>query len=338
MNELVKETISKNFKGCDFVVKLDKKSNIRLLQITDMQFIDSTQMRTPDRLPPAAAAATTPEFFDKLCGNHIRYLVNLTNPDLIFITGDMVYGSFDDKGTTFQWFCRLMDSFRIPWAPVFGNHDTESKMGVEWQCKQLENSEYCLFKAGNVSGYGNYTVGIACGNELLRQIHMLDSHLGLKLQADILPDQLDMVKNNSTLANSASGKTIPGFLCFHVPTTDFPDIEAAKGYTHDDKELFSLDGDTPAKDGDFGIKANTPHYYVKTDKSFIPTLKESGIDGVFVGHEHKNNYCISYDEIKWVYGVKTGNYDSRIKEKTGGTLITLNNEKFKVDHVLYPYF
>ena len=45
--EIIKN--SEEFKGCDFVVKLDnsrKNTKVKILQITDMQFIDSLQRRT----------------------------------------------------------------------------------------------------------------------------------------------------------------------------------------------------------------------------------------------------------------------------------------------------
>ena len=171
MVKIINDTISSSFSGCDFVVQLgDKRKNtkIKLLQITDMQFIDSMQRRTPDRLRIGEINAWIPENFDKQCGNQIRSLITQTNPDLIFITGDMIYGSFDDKGSTFEWFCVFMDSFEIPWAPVFGNHDNESVKGVAWQCEKLQKSKNCLFRRGNVSGNGNYTVGIATGDKLIR--------------------------------------------------------------------------------------------------------------------------------------------------------------------------
>ena len=62
-------------------------------------------------------------------------------------------------------------------------------------------------------------------------------------------------------------------------------------------------------------------------------LKENGIDGVFVGHDHSNCTCISYDGIKWVFGLKTGQYDYHIAGSLGGTLITLDGDKFAVRHV-----
>lgn len=69
-----------------------------------------------------------------------------------------------------------MDSFKIPWAPIFGNHENESKKGVDWQCDQLEASKYCLFKQRTLTGNGNYTVGIRQGNIIKRVFFMLDSN------------------------------------------------------------------------------------------------------------------------------------------------------------------
>ena len=43
------------FAGCDFVVQLPREregSEVRILQLTDMQIIDSLQRRTPDRIRP----------------------------------------------------------------------------------------------------------------------------------------------------------------------------------------------------------------------------------------------------------------------------------------------
>ena len=106
-----------HFAGCDFVVQLGtdrKNAPVRILQLTDMQIIDAAQRRSTERLRPDEINAWKTENFDVQCGNHIRSLVTQTHPDLILITGDIIYGSFDDNGTTFAWFCRLMDSLEIP--------------------------------------------------------------------------------------------------------------------------------------------------------------------------------------------------------------------------------
>ena len=96
------KNIGDKFDGCDFVVGLGeerKNTKIKLLQLTDMQVIDSFQRRTPDRLRIDEINSWNPANFDEQCGDGIRSLIAQTKPDLIFITGDIIYGSFDDNGT-----------------------------------------------------------------------------------------------------------------------------------------------------------------------------------------------------------------------------------------------
>jgi hypothetical protein len=80
----------------------------------------------------------------------------------------------------------------------------------------------------------------------------------------------------------------------------------------------------------------------KKAKRLTLTAKECNVDGVFCGHYHKNNTCIEYEGIKWVFGLKTGQYDYHIPGQFGGTLITLENNDFYVNHLpalttLAPY-
>ena len=342
MNVIIKNTIGTVFEGCDFVVKLPKErqDDVKILQITDMQAIDSSQRRYPDRIRPDEIAAWAPENFDAQCGDHIRSLVAQSCPDLIIITGDIVYGSFDDSGETLRWMCRLLDSFKIPWAPVFGNHDNESKMGVTWQCEQLEKSEYCLFRRGKVSGNGNYTVGIAKGDELIRVIHMLDSN-GCKDGDDpsiiktpgIYSDQLALIAENTEKIKKAQGKTPPAFLAFHIPTEQFFEAERAKGYAQNNSDRYVIGVNVPQKDGDFGFRYKIHSNIIKNDENFVDFLRSQGVDGVFIGHVHGACTRILYKDIVWVYGLKTGQYDSHIPGSTGGTLITLREKTFGVMHI-----
>ncbi len=339
-NKILTNTEDTVFEGCDFVVQLpDERKDVKILQLTDMQVIDGSQRRTPDRLRPDEIEAWDPKNFDIQCGNHIRSLIAQSDPDLIIITGDIIYGSFDDAGSTFRWFCTLMDSFQIPWAPVFGNHDNESIKGVAWQCEQFEKSEFCLFKRGAVSGNGNYTVGVAIGDRLERVIHMLDSN-GCGAATDpavikemgIYPDQFELVRDNTSRIRKAQGKEVHAFAAFHIPVAGFKEAEFAKGYRKSDDDMFILGVDTPAKDGDFGFcleEYNT----IKTEEDFIPFAKAQGIDGVFVGHDHSICTVISYEGIKWVFGFKTGQYDYHVPGQLGGTLITLQDGSFTVNQL-----
>ena len=331
-------SILKNHLGCDFVLALGeerKNTKIKLLQLTDMQFIDGNQRRSPDRISEAEVAAWQPESFDPFCGDHIRSVVAQTRPDLMFITGDLVYGEFDDDGSMFDRFCTFMDSFEIPWAPVFGNHDNESAMGVDWQCERLEASKYCIFARGNVSGNCNYTVGISVGGELVRVMYMLDSN-GCKRATDetvmkekrLYRDQLEWLCERA----EAVGKT-KGFCCFHVPTADFQNAVTSKGYAPTPHDFFSIGVSVPQKDDDFGCQLQPLRTMAVADLPLIPLFRSARIDGVFIGHYHSVNTCIRYEGIRWTFGLKTGQYDHHEPGQIGGTLITLENGEFDVAHV-----
>ena len=92
--------------------------------------------------------------------------------------------------------------------------------------------------------------------------------------------------------------------------------------------------DTVKADDDLGVKVESVRY-ITTGQEFKETLKQCGIDGVFVRHCHKVATCITYDSIKWVHGLKTGQYDYHVPGQIGGTLITLTDlsNDFKVRHI-----
>ena len=305
-----------------------------------MQVIDSTQSRTAERLKPSQMLAWEPVNFDKLCADHIRYLIEKTRPDLILITGDVVYGEFDDLGSTLEWFCALMDSFEIPWAPVFGNHDNSSKKGVAWQCECFKKSAFCLFERGCVSGNGNYSIGISVGDSLVRVIHMLDSNgchdtedTSVIKRAGLYEDQLKLVSATNDAVKLAAKRDVPAFMAFHIPVSSFRTAESVKGYLTAERELYTLGEDVPALDEDFGSKLEKYHP-IEVGEEFIDLLKTLGVEAVFVGHEHNNSTCIGYRGIKWVFGLKTGEYDYHLPGKIGGTLITLLGESFSLGHVI----
>ncbi len=313
----------------DFVVDIPAGTRpVRILQLTDTQTIDASQQRRPDRLNEREIEYWQPESVDVQCFDHIRSLVAATTPDLIFITGDVVYGEFDDSGRFFTAFCDFMDSLRIPWAPVYGNHDTSSAKGVHWQNEQWENAAYCLFKTGEVTGNGNYSVLLTRGGEPLRVLYMLDSHGDgwanppeARIPAGLYPDQMAYFRTTARdLAERNGGRPIPAFMGFHIPSTEFLLADRAKGYEVAPKYILGVD--VPAEAGDFGAHRE-PHAIFRSPEGFLDDLHAAGVDGVFVGHCHGINTSVVWEGIRWTYGLKTGQYDFHIFTQQGGTLITL---------------
>ena len=50
----------------------------------------------------------------------LEHLVTLTQPDLITVAGDLTK---EGDAIVFKDLCKVMDSYKIPWVPILGNHD-----------------------------------------------------------------------------------------------------------------------------------------------------------------------------------------------------------------------
>ena len=93
---ILRGVIMKN--ALDFVFNINENRNIKILQITDFQPVDPTQQRYPDRLHGYHVDEFTYEMKYKGMYYYIEKLIKDNNPDLILVTGDIVYGEFDDNG------------------------------------------------------------------------------------------------------------------------------------------------------------------------------------------------------------------------------------------------
>lgn len=320
----------------DFIVDVEAGREIRVLQLTDTQIIDAAQER-PGRGGVDYKNWATDKM-DERCFNYIKKTIENTNPDLILMTGDLVYGEFDDKGTSLQALIAYMDTFGIPWAPVFGNHENESYKGVDWQCQQLEASKYCLFKQRTLTGNGNYTVGVRQGGVVKRVFFMMDSNgCGAasdqsmsnghtKKTAGFGDDQIAWYMETAHAMKEAQPNLKLSF-AFHIQTAIFED--AFKKYGFDSSKVVSsnilknpvnIDTIKDKAETDFGYLGRGlkgPWDYTDT---VWDSFQELGVDSIFVGHEHCNSGSAIYQGVRFQYGQKTGTYDRANYVTASGTI------------------
>ena len=314
----------------DFMVEVEEGRDINVLQLTDTQIIDSAQKRTPDRIGASETAYWATDKIDERCLSYIEETVNATNPDLILITGDIVYGQFDDNGTALLALTEFMDGFDIPWAPIMGNHENESKMGADWQCNVLESAENCLFKQRTLTGNGNYTIGIKQGNELKRVFFMLDSNgcSGMSSESKANghmraaygfgSDQILWYENIAKRIKMYSPETKLTF-AYHAPMSAF--VSAYEQYGFDGTNKIDIDNHTEKADGDFGYIGSAISGW-DSDNTVYNGIKELGVDSMLVGHLHTVNASVVYDGIRFQFGNKTGTYDQSNYRKNDGTIIS----------------
>ncbi|MBQ3125901.1 MAG: metallophosphoesterase [Clostridia bacterium] len=319
----------------DFVLDFPADRPIRILQLTDMQTIDLSATRNPTRdrqIKGAYFKDGEPEMESRVY-REVRALVGRVKPDLIVLTGDNVYGEFDDTGRLQRELVELMDSFGIPWAPVFGNHDNESDMGVNWQIERFMTAKHCRFSRGSVTGNSNYSIMLTRGGTPAWVLMMLDSNgchpvgnpwapeegirtgnrdIACITQAEgIHPDQA------AWYAEVLEKAALPSLAFFHIPIHAFATACREKyGY----EKGVPMEANAP---GDWGRVIEHFSDRLDPDDRFFETARRLGTVGIFVGHQHNNSACIDHRGVKLVWGVKTGRCTYYPPDRTGGTLITL---------------
>ena len=348
----------------DFVVEVPEGRDPIVLQLTDTQIIDAGQIR-PGRDGVDSVFWATDQVEER-CYDYVTEIINATNPDLIILTGDIIYGEFDDSGSALLSFIQFMESFEIPWAPIFGNHDNESKKGVDWQCQQLENAEYCLFEQKTLTGNGNYSVGIVQGNQLQRVFYMMDSngcgHASEESKANghtphdfvgFKQDQIDWYTQEITIIKGQSPDTKISF-AYHIQQSIFGEAYAKYGFIQGNQyQDINLDTLPDTAEGDFGYIGRQMKGPWDSDKAVYNGMKALGVDSIFVGHEHCNSASVVYEGIRFQYGQKSSEYErfnsidssgvitgNPYKTGTsliGGTVIVLSEEDASIEDA-YIYY
>lgn len=282
--------------------------------------------------------------------NGIKKVVNHTKPDLIIVTGDMVYpvpiqsGSANNRRAT-QLFATFMEGFQIPWTVTFGNHDEEwySLFKLADIAEVYENSKYCLFQRGpeDVYGMSNYIINIRNANGTLNtSLVLIDSNSyvpGIKLNVydNIHEDQVEWYEQEITNVSQHYGVDglVPSLAFWHIPVNEFED--AYKLYKQGSDEVIFHYG----KAGEPDEKVFAP----QNRSSIFEKMVELGsTKGIFCGHDHLNDFSLTYQGIRLTYS-KSIDYlayfltvpgFSKSTWQRGGTVIEIdNNSDFTVESV-----
>lgn len=341
----------------DFTVDVPVGRDPIVLMLSDPQIIDAAQQRTDDRLGGLTDRYSRANIEDRVL-RYIREAVTQTQPDLILIAGDIVYGEFDDSGYATELFVQFMETFQIPWAPVMGNHDAETAKGIDWVCDLYENATHCLFNQNTLTGNGNYTVGITQGGKLLRTFFMMDSNGYGTMSAATSAnghststagfglDQIDWYQQEIANIKEVSPQTKLSFL-FHIPIKAFVDALIENGFDNASNNSF-VNFDTDSNPDTFGMAHERISFPWDNANTTFNDLKACGVDSIFSAHAHGNSMGAKYQGVHLQFGLKTGTYDQAMYRNgndvnygytdggdpiVGGTVIPVS----KTDGTISPY-
>lgn len=160
-----------------YILTVDKKSDFKILNLTDLQLSEGMSQKRINRTY-------------KL----VRKLIQETNPSIVTFTGDNTWLINSKKAV--KRFVREIDEicieFDVPWAPILGNHDAESDVDENWIFDEYLQAQNIIFNYKenanrskdlakgpiNISGIGNYVINVksAIDDEIFHSMIMMDTH------------------------------------------------------------------------------------------------------------------------------------------------------------------
>lgn len=344
----------------DFVLNIPTGDDIRILQLSDTQLMDMEQIREGVALSQSQINRWDggEEGYETNCAVYIKKVFEKleaagTLPHIVVLAGDNTYGKFDDNGKMLDTLIETLESVctqygDIYWTFVFGNHDKESDIGIANILRKYSNAEHCLYAYRNVTGDSNFSVTLKQGGEYKKTLYMFDTNSTGANRVDeyalvypsLYASQLNWYTETAGAMTAYAGGQVSSLAYMHIPFAEFG-TALAERYGQDYKYSSASGADnslnfTIAENayGDFGSAYSKFSPWGSTSGTPIfAAFKENGTDGVFVGHNHTNNYSIVVDGVRLTFGLKTGTYDEYQRGLLGGTLTTLSGEGLNVEHV-----
>jgi hypothetical protein len=247
----------------------------------------------------------------------IRSVITEEKPDLIIITGDVVTDAPPLEG--WDAVSEIFAGEKMPWTITLGNHDGETGISRDKIFEILSTRPFFIGSKGPaLTGCGNYTLTVKSsdGRKNAAIIYCIDSNDYPKTAKVgsydwIHIDQIEWYRKTSdTYTRKNKGIPLPALAFFHIPLPEFADIIGKKGTIG------------PANEGVASPLINSG--------LFASMVEKQDVMGIFVGHDHDDNYCGIKENICLAYGRVTGN-DAYGSLERGGRVIELHEDEFSFD-------
>lgn len=256
-------------------------------------------------------------------------ILEAEKPDLAVYTGDVIAsGGSPDPVQAFKDAVSVPEEMQLPWAAVFGNHDSEAPNVTREQLHNLQLAHrYCYAQPDppNVQGTGNYVLEIlGRDHQAAAALYFLDSgsyspleHLRLGFYDWIRRSQIAWYTETSyRLTVRNGGSPLPSLGFFHIPLPEYNDVwDFAVCY---------------------GQKLDKYCYAPWINSGFFAAMVEMGdIMGTFVGHDHGNDFWGTLHGIRLCYGRTTRNAYLNQPFLTGARVIELTEGQRSFDTWLH---
>lgn len=248
----------------------------------------------------------------------VREMVQTEKPDLVVVTGDIIYSAPADS--TLSVVLKTFAQLGVPFCMTFGNHDYDFKTPAVALYNQMQKTPNCVMPVlqGKNTDY-SLPILSSNGKRTAAVLYCIDTHNkpaigGIGGYQWISHNQITWYRQRSMVYKQKNGgKPVPSLAFFHIPLPEF-------NYATDNTQC--------------------PMYGSRLEKAYSPSInsgmfasiKEMGdIMGVFCGHDHDNDYAVSYFNVLLAHGRFSGGNTEYNHLTRGARVIVLKEGKREFD-------
>ncbi|MBR5500849.1 MAG: metallophosphoesterase [Clostridia bacterium] len=286
---------------------------------------------------------------------YMNQILDQEKPDLVLLAGDNHCGGIGNKSQLKTYLTAMsepMESRKIPWAQVYGNHvegGYRFKMGgadvtKAEQQKMFESFKYNVSKGGTVYGMGNYVLPIlrSDSDKIAFNVFGLDTHnylnektgtqqnlYGQKFENAVLvenpiygtlfdpggkyetihADQIRWYWKSSVALEEYNGSKIAAMMFFHIAQIEWEYITRNPEQTNMTGR--DVEGVWPSE---------------LSSGLFHACYERGDVKGMFVGHNHQNDYNGTYMGIQLGFTPTIGSLAYFSPDTRGARVIEVNQD------------
>ncbi|MGV8963576.1 MAG: metallophosphoesterase family protein [Candidatus Saccharimonadaceae bacterium] len=227
--------------------------------------------------------------------DRMNEVLDAEKPDLVIFTGDIIISNEALRGLDIV--LDVCENREIPYALVFGNHDDEYDKNRVELYDYIVKKKNSLMPVREKNVAPDYVITVKSSKDKSYNaalLYFIDSNSYSKIKSIpgydwIKFNQIGWYREQSEMFSKQNKDTpLPALAFFHIPLTEY------------------LDAVIEQKNRMIGTRGETVSC-ATTNSGMFTSIKECGdVMGVFVGHDHDNDYAVMYKDILLAYGRYTG--------------------------------
>jgi len=271
-----------------------ERDTLKILQITDLHLTYGLDAQDRDTLAL------------------IEDLVESDDFDLVVISGDMVLSNAGPR--LFRTLVRTMEALETPWTFIFGNHETDHSTYQEYLASTVDLT-WLRFKVGpelDEGGIGNFRINFTKDGNPFYTLYFFDSHAE-RAEYTEAEGEYDYIRTSQVdwYAGHVATDATDSVAYMHIPLRQFIDSDGYVGIFNEDKV-----------------------YAQGIDTGLFDAMALAGrTKGVFVGHDHLNDFYVVREGIMLAYGRITG-FNAYGNLERGGRVVAIDAAGAMTSYVL----